>query len=129
MVLPREHRLRGRFVFDHLYQQGVRQHGQWMVLRTLAARDELLKRELRLDPPSPCRCAVVISTKVSKRSVQRNRLRRLLHDHLRRFCRSQAPEQPPRWILLSLKPGSAEVADGVLLGECSMLLQKAGLRP
>jgi ribonuclease P protein component len=129
MVLPREHRLRGRFVFDHLYKQGVRQHGQWMVLRTMAARDELLRSELRRQAPSPCRCAVVISTKVSKRSVQRNRLRRLLHDHLRLVCRSQAPEQPARWILLSLKPGSAEVDDRVLLGECSMLLQKAGLCP
>ncbi|MCP9848251.1 ribonuclease P protein component [Cyanobium sp. Morenito 9A2] len=129
MVLPREHRLRGRSVFDHLYKQGVRHQGLWMVLRLIPARDTLLKPELRRQPPSPCRCAVVISTKVSKRAVQRNRLRRLLHGRLRLSCSALEPRGPGIWLLLSLKPGSAEVADDDLLGECAQLLLKAGLRP
>ena len=33
------------------------------------------------------------------------------------------------WLLISLKPGSADAGDEVLLGECSELLEKAGLRP
>jgi hypothetical protein len=31
-------------------------------------------------------------------------------------------------VLLSLKPGIAEVAEAVLLEECSQLFEKAGLR-
>lgn len=129
MVLPREHRLRGRFVFDHLYQEGVRHHGQWMVLRITTPRDELLRRDLQGRPSSACRCAVVISAKVSKRAVERNRLRRLLHEHLIRSCRALTGQEGARWILLSLKPGSATAAATDLLGECSQLMQKAGLRP
>lgn len=129
MVLPREHRLRGRHVFDHLYHQGIRHHGQWMVLRTASARNELLRSDLRDRPPSACRCAVVISAKVSKRAVERNRLRRLLQEHLSRCCRLLGEPEAGLWILLSLKPGSAAVSADHLLGECSQLLQKAGLRP
>ena len=126
MVLSREHRLRGRFVFDRLYQQGRRFQGNWMVLRTLAAQPELLKPDLRDSSPQSCRLAVVVSNKVSKKAVRRNRLRRLLHTHLSASLPGQASGL---WLLLSLKPGCCDADDGVLLGECSQLLEKAGLRP
>jgi ribonuclease P protein component len=129
MVLPREHRLRGRFVFDHLYREGVRHHGQWMVLRITPPRNDLLRPDLQGRPPSACRCAVVISAKVSKRAVERNRLRRLLHGHLVLRCRALTGQEGSRWLLLSLKQGSAAAASTDLLGECSQLMQKAGLRP
>jgi len=78
---------------------------------------------------------VVVSSKVHKRSVQRNRLRRLLHGHLLgNLCglgtsAAQAPGRPPLWLLISLKPGSAERDPRDLLGECTQLLQQAGLFP
>ena len=70
---------------------------------------------------------MVISSKVSKRAVVRNRLRRRLHDHLRsRF--EHAPEHASIWLLVSLKPGAvAEEHD--LLEECDRLLEQAGLKP
>jgi ribonuclease P protein component len=129
MVLPREHRLRGRFVFDRLYQKGRRLHGTWMVLRTLAAEPELLKPDPRDVQPRSCRLGVVVSTKVSKRSVVRNRLRRLLHRHLVAAAAAHPARGSGTWLLISLKPGSAEAPDQALLEECSQLLEKAGLRP
>jgi len=129
MVLPRDQRLRGRFVFDRLYQKGRRLHGQWMVLRLLPAEPTLLRPDPRDHTPQSDRLAVVVSSKVSKRSVQRNRLRRLLHDHLGRRLRQQGEQSRGRWLLISLKPGSAEAETGALLGECSELLAKAGLTP
>jgi len=126
MALSREHRLRGRFVFDRIYQKGRRIHGQWMVLRTLRAEPQLLKSDPRDRHPQSCRLGVVVSSKVSKRSVQRNRLRRLLHGHL---SRQLAHQGEGLWLLISLKPGSADAEEQVLLGECSELLAKAGLRP
>ncbi|UPM51106.1 ribonuclease P protein component [Synechococcus sp. A10-1-5-1] len=129
MALSREHRLRGRFVFDRIYQKGRRIHGQWMVLRTMRAEPQLLKADPRDQSPLSCRLGVVVSSKVSKRSVQRNRLRRLLHGHLSR----QLPEIPTQgeglWLLISLKPGSADAEERLLLGECCELIAKAGLRP
>jgi ribonuclease P protein component len=71
-----------------------------------------------------CRCAVVISSKVSKRAVIRNRLRRLLHDHLREHF-ERSFQHSSTWVLISLKPG-AEVKDAPVLEECDRLLQQAG---
>jgi len=129
MVLSREHRLRGRFVFDRLYQKGQRHHGKWMVLRSLPAQPELLKPDPRDPNPLSCRLGVVVSNKVSKRSVRRNQLRRLLHVQLSAIVRSMPDQAMGRWLLISLKPGSAEATDQALLGECSELLAKAGLPP
>ena len=127
MVLPRDQRLRGRYVFDRIYQKGRRLHGQWMVLRTLQSQPELLRPDPRDHNPRSSRLAVVVSTKVSKRAVQRNRLRRLLHRHLSATLVHQADHSSNRWLLISLKPGSAEAEPEALLGECSQLLAKAGL--
>lgn len=113
-------------MFDRIYQKGRRIHGQWMVLRTMAARPELLKTDPRDHTPLSCRLGVVVSSKVSKRSVERNRLRRLLHGHLSRLIANQGEGI---WLLISLKPGSADTEEQLLLGECSELLAKAGLRP
>ena len=129
MVLSREHRLRGRFVFDRLYQKGQRLHSALMVLRYLNAQPELLKPDPRDHNANSCRLAVVVSSKVSKRSVRRNQLRRLFHNHLTAAVRALPDQASGRWLLISLKPGSAEASDEALLGECSQLLAKAGLRP
>ena len=129
MVLSREHRLRGRFVFDRLYQKGQRHHGNLMVLRCLSAQPDLLKPDPRDHSPNSCRLAVVVSSKVSKRSVRRNQLRRLFHAHLTVAVEALPDQGSGHWLLISLKPGSAEASDQALLGECSQLLAKAGLRP
>ena len=126
MVLPRDQRLRGRFVFDRLYQKGRRLHGQWMVLRLLPAEPTLLRPDPRDHTPQSDRLAVVVSSKVSKKSVRRNQLRRLLHGQLVARARA-AWSGADQWVLISLKPGSADADDGALLGECAQLLQKAGL--
>lgn len=97
-----------------------------MVLRLLQAEPSLLPPVCRRHSPSAWRCSVVVSSKVHKRAVRRNRLRRILHQELQR-----QPPQPPRplWLLLSLKPGSAEIEEEQLLGEWNQLLRQAGLRP
>ncbi len=125
MALPQRHRLRGTRVFDRLYRQGQRFHGQWLTLRVLPANPNLLSLRDRHHPPSAWRCAVVVSAKVSKRAVRRNRLRRVVYRQLL----SQPPSGTrPCWLVFSLKPGSLDAEESQLLGECLMLLQKAGLR-
>ena len=99
-----------------------------MVLRVAEGDSNLLRRELRGIQERTCRCALVISNKVSKRSVKRNRLRRLLHDHLRlRF--EQRNDLAGRWLLISLRPEAAEAEPTQLLEECDSLLRSAGLDP
>ena len=55
--------------------------------------------------------------------------RALLHGDLRRLLRRQSGQAAGRWLLISLKPGSAEAEPEALLEECSDLLAKAGLTP
>lgn len=99
-----------------------------MVLRIAAGDSNLLRRELRGMEQTTCRCALVISNKVSKRSVKRNRLRRLLHDHLRRRFELRN-DLAGRWLLISLRPEAAEAESAQLLEECDSLLRSAGLDP
>ena len=124
MVLPGPLRLRGRGVFDHLYRRGRSQSLATMVLRVAPPRPELLF------PPQPqhastCRLAVVVSSKVSKRAVVRNRLRRLFHEAFRQ--RQQRSPLPPAWLLLSLRPGAAESDPADLLKQWTHLLHQSGL--
>jgi ribonuclease P protein component len=97
-----------------------------MILRVLKATPSSLPPFQRAAPPSAWRCAVVISAKVSKRAVQRNRIRRLIHAHLLRH--PPLPRQAV-WMVISLKPGSMELNDSQLLGQCTLLLRTAGLIP
>ena len=97
-----------------------------MVLRVAAGDSNLLRRELRGIQERTCRCALVISNKVSKRAVRRNRLRRLLHNHLRKRL-EQRTDLAGRWLLLSLRPDAAEAEPAQLLEECDSLLKIAGL--
>ncbi|MEB3263261.1 MAG: ribonuclease P protein component [Synechococcus sp.] len=131
MALPRQHRLKGHRCFDLLYQKGRRIHGPFLLLRLVEARSELLPLPQRQHPTSPWRCGIVVSSKVSKRAVRRNRLRRLLHrgllESLGTKPQAAGKAEIPLWLLLSAKPGSAEQPEELLLGECQQLLLKAGL--
>ena len=146
MALPQRHRLRGQKVFDRIYREGRRIHGSLMVLRVMAAEPSLLRPSEQRHPPSAWRCGVVVSGKVSKRAVQRNRIRRLLHHHLLHQLHQlhqlhdqgepltqqgdpPSNQQSSQWLLISLKPGGAESDRERLLEECNDLLRKAGLLP
>jgi ribonuclease P protein component len=126
MALPPEHRLRGLRVFEKLYRRGRRLQGEWLVLRCLNAEAPLLPPRLRHHPASSWRCGIVVSSKVHKRAVRRNRLRRLLQEEL---CRRPPRPRRPLWLLFSLRPGSADIDEQQLLGECRQLLHQAGLLP
>ena len=128
MVLPASMRLRGHRCFNRLHRSSKREHGTLMVLRVAAGDSSLLRHELRGIEEKTCRCALVISSKVSKRAVKRNRLRRVLHDHLRRHF-ERRNDLAGQWLLLSLRPEAAEAEPTQLLEECDSLLRSAGLDP
>ena len=127
MALPQRHRLKGKRVFDRLYQKGRRLQGQALLLRCLECCHQLLPPDQRAHSPTSWRCGVVVSAKVHKRAVRRNRLRRILQSHLLQVLPASAAVD--QWLLISLKPGSAEWAEEALLGECDQLLHQAGLTP
>ena len=126
MVLPSSMRLKGYRCFDHLYRNGIRYYAPSMLLRVVKAEPKLEKIKINQFKLKSCKCAIAISSKVNKKAVIRNRLRRLIHNHLTiRLIKSE--EHANKWLLLSLKPQSSSREDKLLLKDCDRLLFKAGL--
>ncbi len=126
MVLPKHMRLKGHRCFDLIYREGARFYSPSMVLRVTKANINLQAKGINPQISSSIRCAISISNKVSKKSVTRNKLRRLFHHHLsRRLSNMQCENEI--WAFISLKPSCLKNSNSTLLKECDKLLIKAGI--
>ena len=132
MVLPRHMRLKGHRCFDFIYREGSRYYSASMVLRVANANtntntntNHQVNRN-NSNTRSSIKCAISISNKVSKKSVTRNKLRRLFHHHLSRRL-SKIELKNELWAFISLKPSCMKNPNNALLKECDKLLAKAGL--
>ena len=126
MVLPKHMRLKGHRCFDFIYKEGSRFYSPSMVLRVTNANKKLqvLRSNSNLRPS--IKCAISISSKVSKKSVTRNKLRRLFHQHLSKRL-SNMKVNNEVWAFISLKPSCLKNPNSNLIDECDKLLIKAGL--
>ena len=126
MVLPKHMRLKGHKCFDYIYKNGSRFYSPSMVLRVTNANTKLhsIERKSKINPS--IKCAISISNKVSKKSVTRNKLRRLFHRHL--ACKlSNIDLCNDIWAFITLKPSCMQNSNSDLLKECDKLLIKAGI--
>ena len=126
MVLPKNMRLKGHRCFDFIYKKGSRFYSSSMVLRVTQANTKLRTKGISSQIRPSIKCAISISNKVSKKSVTRNKLRRLFHQHLSRRLSNIYVEKEV-WAFISLKPSCMENPTSTLLKECDKLLIKAGL--
>lgn len=76
MALPKAHRLRRRRDFEVVYQRGLRRHGKHLTLRAMRPAVHLSTKSMQ--PLPPTLLGISVSTKVSKRAVVRNRIKRQL---------------------------------------------------
>ena len=97
-----------------------------MILRVTKANKKLLAKEINSQVRPSIKCAISISNKVSKKSVTRNKLRRLFHHHLSMRL-SKVSFENEIWAFISLKPSCMKNSNTALLKECDKLLNKAGL--
>ena len=126
MVLPKHMRLKGHRCFEFIYKEGARFYSTSMVLRVTNSNKRLqYKGDNQSFRPS-IKCAISISNKVSKKSVTRNKLRRLFHQHLS-YKLSNMVNEREVWAFISLKPSCMKNSESNLLKECDKLLIKAGL--
>ena len=119
-------RLKGHKCFDHLYREGYRYHESSILLRVAKAVPGLNKTNIQQSNSDSCRCAIAISSKVDKKAVVRNYLRRLIHNHLKERLHG-LKEHSNKWLLFSLKPHISNKEPSKLIEECDQLLIKAGL--
>ena len=125
MVLPKHMRLKGHRCFDFIYREGSRFHSTSMILRVTNSNAKPLAKGNSNVKPS-IKCAISISNKVSKKSVTRNKLRRLFHHHLS-YRLSNITFEEEVWAFISLKPSCMKNSNSNLLKECDKLLIKAGI--
>ena len=97
-----------------------------MVLRVTKANTKLQAKGMNSKIRPPIKCAISISNKVSKKSVTRNKLRRLFHQHLS-YRLSKIDVEKELWAFISLKPSCMKNSESNLLKECDKLLIKAGI--
>ena len=126
MVLPRHMRLKGHRCFDFIYKEGSRFYSPSMVLRVTKANTKLQVKGINSKIRPSIKCAISISNKVSKKSVTRNKLRRLFHHHLS-YRLSKVNFENEVWASISLKPSCIKNSNITLLKECDKLLNKAGI--
>ena len=126
MVLPKHMRLKGHRCFDFIYRESLRFYSSSMVLRVTNANTKLQYKGINSKIRPHIKCAVSISNKVSKRSVIRNKLRRLFHHHLT-YRLSNLNVNNEIWAFISLKPSCMKISNSNLLKECDKLLIKAGI--
>ena len=126
MVLPKHMRLKGHRCFDFIYKEGSRFYSSSMVLRVTDAnkKPQVKGKQSKIRPS--IKCAISISNKVSKKSVTRNKLRRLFHHHLSSKL-SNIRVNNEIWAFISLKPSCMHNSNDTLLKECDKLLNKAGI--
>ena len=97
-----------------------------MVLRVTPGNTKLLSKQINAQIRPSIKCAISISNKVSKKSVTRNKLRRLFHHHLsNRLSKMNFDNEV--WAFISLKPSCIKNSNSTLLKECDKLLTKAGI--
>ena len=126
MVLPKHMRLKGHKCFDFIYKKGTRFYSSSMVLRVTNANTKLYFKKNTSKFKPLIKCAISISNKVSKKSVTRNKLRRLFHQHLSNKL-SNICLNNEIWAFISLKPSCMQNSNSNLLKECDKLFFKAGI--
>ena len=125
MALPKQHRLRHRRDFNRVYRSGLRRKSRHLTLRALnvANGKNLPKRSVPADaesadaqgqdekcgeaspPAPPTRIGISISTKVNKRAVVRNRIKRRIKSAMFHLL----PTLSPGWLLVVIvRPGTDE---------------------
>lgn len=98
-MLPKIHRLRQRRDFTWIYQKGIRRSTSHLTLRGLKLHGDRAN--------SPTLIGISISQKVSKRAVDRNRIKR----QIRAIVRSMLPKLRPGWYLVIVVQPSAIECD------------------
>ncbi len=127
MALPKANRLKSRKDFQAVFREGIRRHSDHFTLRALrpsGSKKPSLDTATSDKPLPSTRFGVSISTKVSKRAVIRNRIKRQITAALHGLL----PKLSPGWrVVIVVKPTAAEskCVSQEFLQELEQLLVKA----
>ena len=126
MALPKALRLKGHRTFDYIHKNSEKYYGKLMTFKIARSNPKILVSHNNIYSLNNFKIAIVISKKVSKKAVVRNKIRRILQDFLlKKFC--QENNHKPYWLLVNLKPSGSYNDKIKLLEEFQHLVFKSGL--
>ncbi|MBD74973.1 MAG: ribonuclease P protein component [Rickettsiales bacterium] len=126
MALPKTMRLKGHRTFEYIHKNSVKHHGKLMTFKIARSNPRIFSsHKLRVNSEH-VKVAIAISKKVSKKAVERNKIRRILHECLLENIH-KAHNHKPYWLLVNLKSGDFYNDKSKLLEEFQYLMFKSGL--
>jgi len=102
MALPRNMRLKGHRTFDYIHKNSLKYHGKLMTFKVAISNPEILSSHKIINTTGNLRVAIAISKKVSKKAVDRNKIRRTLQEWLLKNIQ-KINNHKPQWLLVNLK--------------------------
>ena len=126
MALPKDMRLKGHRTFNYIHKNSKKYHGQLMTFKLVKSNPEMLLSHKLPNTSNKFRVAIAISKKVSKKAVERNKLRRILQECLLTNIK-KINNHKPYWLLVNLKFGDFCSDKVRLLEEFQNLMFKSRL--
>ena len=126
MALPKKMRLKGYRTFNYIHKNAIKYHGKLMTFKLVRSKPEILSSHKLSDTSNNLRVAIAISKKISKKAVDRNRMKRILQDWLLKNIQ-KINNHKPYWLLVNLKFGDFCNDDNKLLEEFQKLMFKSRL--
>ena len=126
MALPKPMRLNGHRTFKYIYKNSKKFYGTLMDFRVAKSNPNVLRSHKIYHGFSNFKIAITVSKKVSKKSVVRNRIRRLLQEKFLEDFK-EVYNHVPYWVLVNLKGGNFCNDENELLREFQFLIIKSGL--
>ena len=126
MALPKSMRLKGHRTFDYIHKNSVKYYGKLMTFKIARSNQQILISHRLTSTSNNFKVAISISKKVSKKAVERNKIRRILHEYLLKNIQ-EGRNHKPYWLLVNLKIGDFYNDKSKLLEEFQYLMFKSGL--
>ena len=82
MALPKDMRLKGHRTFNYIHKNSTTYYGNLMTFKVARSNPKILLSHKLTNTSNKFRVAIAISKKVSKKAVERNKLRRILQEWL-----------------------------------------------
>ena len=126
MALPKNMRLKGHRTFNYIHKNSINYHGQLMTFKVARSNPEILLSHKLTNTSNNLRIAFTISKKVSKKAVDRNKIRRILQGWLLKNFK-KINNHKPYWLLVNLKIDNFYIDKDQLLEEFQNLMFKSHL--
>jgi len=126
MALPKEMRLKGHRTFNYIHKNSTKYYGELMTFKVAKSNPEILLSHKFRNTSNNLKVAIAISKKVSKKAVDRNKLRRILQDWLITNIQ-KINNHKPYWLLVNLRFGDFYNDKSKLLEEFQNLMFKSRL--